>query len=165
MTIGANSYGAVADVEALTRIYTNSGVFDTSTIPTKTQVESMIDQVSALVNVSLSAQGFRIPITQSDAKRAIDSLVNQLVSDLAHAANSAGRFFTERALTGGLSIWAQVRKDIDDWVGTSATGLASLGAARATESRLTIGFRDGDEDGNALDPLFDRNQYGSDYGK
>jgi hypothetical protein len=122
----------------------------------------MIDQVSSLVNISLAAQGFSVPVSQADAKRGIDSLVNQLVSDLCHAANSAGRFFTERSLTGGLSIWAQVRKDIDDWVILSATGMAGLGAARATESQMTIGYRDSDASGDALAPIVDRNQYGSD---
>lgn len=162
MAIAANSYGSILDVEALTRVYTDSGKFTVSTIPSKAQVESMIDQVSSLVNVSLSAQGFAVPVTQATAKRAIDSLVNQLVSDLAHAANTAGRFFSERSLAGGLSIWAQIRKDIDDWVSQSATGFAALGVARATESQLTIGYRDGDDDGNAIPPLFDRNQYGTD---
>lgn len=162
MGISANSYGTVTDVEGLVRIYTNLGHFDSTTIPTRMQVESMIDQVSALCNVSLAAQGFTVPVTQADAKRAIDSLVNQLVSDLAHAANSAGRFFTERALTGGLSIWAQVRKEIDEWVSQSASGFSALGVARSTESRLTVGFRDGDDNGDPVNPLFDRDQYGSD---
>ena len=157
MAIGVNSYGALLDVEALCRVYTDDGRFTLSTIPTRTQTESMIDQVSALVNISLSAQGFTVPVSQADAKRGIDSIVNQLVSDLAHAANSSGRFFTERALTGGLSIWAQVRKEIDEWVGMSATGLAALGADRATESQMTVSFRD-----EGATNLFVRDQYGSD---
>jgi hypothetical protein len=162
MTTSQNAYGAVSDVEALTRVYTNAGRFDGTTIPTRPQVESMIDQVSSLVNISLAAQGFAVPVTQADAKRGIDSIVNQLVSDLPHAANTSGRFFSERALNGGLSVWAQIRKDIDDWVSMSATGLAALGAERVTESQMTVGFRNGNDDGEMVSPLFTRDQYGRD---
>lgn len=162
MSIGTRSYGTVSDVEALCRAYTDYGRFTGSTIPTRAQVESMIDQVSSLCNVSLAAQGFTVPVSQADSKRSIDSLVNQLVSDLTHAANTSGRFFTERSLTGGLSIWSQIRKDIDDWVVMSATGLTTLGADRANSSQLTIGYRDGNDDGSQVNPLFTRDQYGSD---
>lgn len=162
MAISANSYGSVSSVAGFCTVYTISGSFTTATIPTLANVESMIDQTSALLNLSLSAQGFAIPVTQATAKLACDSVVNQLVSDLAHAANSAGRFFSERSLTGGLSVWAQVRKEIDDWVAQSSTGLAALGAARVSESQMTIGFRDGDDNGNAVEPLFTRDQYGTD---
>jgi hypothetical protein len=162
MTIGSASYGSLTDIEALTRVYTNDGKFDASSNPARTQVESFVDQVSALVNVSLAAQGFAVPVTNATAKRAIDSIVNQLVSDLAHAANSSGRFFTERSLTGGLSIWAQIRRDIEDWVVQSAGGFSALGVSRQTESQLTVGFRDGDDNGDPVSPLFGRDQYGSD---
>jgi hypothetical protein len=162
MAIGANSYGTVAGVAAFCRIYTNAGSFDGTTIPTLTQVEGFIDQTSALLNSSLAGQGFAIPIVQADAKLACDGIVNQLVSDLSHAANTAGRFFSERSLAGGLSVWAQVRKEIDEWVSDSATGLSALGASRRVESALTIGFRDGDDNGDAVEPIFARDQYGSD---
>ena len=162
MAIGANSYGSVSGVAAFCTVYTASGSFTTATIPTLANVESMIDQTSALLNTSLAAQGFSVPIAQADAKLACDSIVNQLVSDLAHAANSAGRFFSERSLTGGLSIWAQVRKEIDEWVSMSTTGLSALGASRRVSSALSVGYRATDDNGNTVSPLFDRDQYGSD---
>ena len=157
MPIGANSYGSVTDVAALCRVYTNAGAFDTTTVPTLANVESFIDQISAIVNTALAAQGFTTPITQADAKRACDSTVNQIASDLAHAANSAGRFFSERALTGGLSVMATIRKDIADWVADSATGFTELGVARRVDSQNTIAVNDSD-----YGFLFTRNQYGND---
>ena len=48
MAIGANSYGSVAEVQALTGKYLNAGVFTASTRPTLTQVEKFIDNASAV---------------------------------------------------------------------------------------------------------------------
>lgn len=157
MTIGANSYGTAAGVAALCRIYTNSGAFDPTTTPTLANIEGFIDQISAIVNTALAGQGFKIPVVQADAKLAIDSIVNQLCSDLAHAANSAGRFFTDRALSAGTSPMATIRKDIYAWVDQNAAGLTNLGVERKTESQSTVIYSD-EEYSN----LFTRDQFGSD---
>jgi hypothetical protein len=154
MAIAANSYGSAAEVAALCRVYTNAGAFDTTTVPTLANVEGFIDQISAIANTALAAQGFKIPVSQPDAKRAIDSIVNQLSSDMTHAANSAGRFFSERALTGGLSVMASVRKDIYDWVSDNATGLTALGAERSFESQNTVVYSEAN-----YASIFDREQY------
>ena len=157
MPVGANSYGTAADVAALCRVYTNNGAFDTTTVPTLANVEGFIDQTSALVNTALAAQGFTVPIVQADAVLACKSMVVQICSDLAHASNSAGRFFSERALTGGLSIMATIRKDIADWVADNASGFTELGAARRVDSQNTIAVNDSD-----YPFLFTRDQFGSD---
>ena len=60
MGIGANSYGTVANVAALTRRYTTAGSYGATTNPTETTVEGWIDQVSATLNVVLAAAGFSI---------------------------------------------------------------------------------------------------------
>jgi len=157
MAVGANSYGRASDVAALCRVYTNNGTFDATTVPTIENVESFIDQISALVNTALAAQGFTVPVTQADAEQACKSLVVQIVSDLAHASNSAGRFFSERALQGGLSIMATIRKDIADWVADNATGFTELGATRRVDSQNTIAVNDSE-----YAYLFTRDQFGSD---
>jgi len=157
MPVGANSYGTAADVAALCRVYTNAGAFDTTTVPTLANVEGFIDQISALVNTALAAQGFAVPVTQPDAAIACKSMVIQIASDLAHAANSAGRFFSERALSGGLSIMATIRKDIADWVADNASGYTELGAARRVDSQNTIAVNDSE-----YAYLFTRDQFGSD---
>jgi len=157
MAVGANSYGSAADVAALCRVYTISGSFTTATNPTLVSVESFIDQISAIANTSLAAQGFNVPITQTDGKLAVSSMVVQIVSDMAHAANSAGRFFSERALEGGWSIMATIRKDINAWVAENAAGLDALGCSRKNDSQMTVGYRD-----DGYEPLFTRDQYGSD---
>ena len=138
MTIGANSYGSTSDVAARSPgPYTDASthLFTASTNPTLTTVETYIDEISAITNVTLAEMGFTVPVSQTDAKKAIASMVNDLASDMTSASNSAGRFFSERALNGGLSIMAQVRKDIKEWVQTSTNGLEALGATRSTSGK------------------------------
>jgi hypothetical protein len=137
MAIGANSYGTVADVAALSRIWTDptTKTYTTGTNPTLTSVESFIDQVSAIMNVTLADMGFTIPVTQADAKLSIASVINQIAADLCHAANSSGRFFSQRSLESSMSVIYQVRKEIRDWARESADGLQALGAARSVDGQ------------------------------
>jgi hypothetical protein len=132
MAPGANSYSTAASVAALSRRYTNAGTYDGTTNPTLTVVEGWIDSVSATLNAALAGAGFTIPVTQADAVLALAAVVAEAVSDLTHAANSAGRFFTERALERGVSPMRVVRQEMKDWVDENAAGLTALGAARTS---------------------------------
>lgn len=133
MSISPRSYGSVADVAGRTPgPYLNtSKTFDTTTNPTLTTVETYIDEISASMNVALADARFTIPVTQADAKKAIGSVVNDLAADLTNASNSAGRFFSEKALYAGVSVMAQIRKEIREWVESNAPGLEALGAERS----------------------------------
>lgn len=165
MTVGARSYGTAADVAALTHAYINvSGAYDATTIPTLAQVEGWIDQVSGVMNTALAGQGFAVPVTQADAVLAIKSFVVEAVTDLAHAANSAGRYFTDAALQRGVSPMASIRKEILSWVESFAEGLESLGAARTGETGGgEVLFRANDEGGNEITPIFQRKGFGNSF--
>ena len=118
MSVGANSYGAASDVAALTWSWVaeSSGSYNLSTIPTLAQVEGWIDQISGIANTSLRKWGYTIPMTDATDVLAIKSVVVGAVADMANYANSSGRFFTERALASGVSPFAQIRQEIEDWV-------------------------------------------------
>lgn len=162
MTVGANSYATASDVSALTDLYCISGAYTTATIPTLAQVEAWIDQVSAILNTALAAQGFVIPVSQADAVLMLKSYVIQATADLSHAANSAGRYFTDAALKAGVSPMTSIRKDVLEWVELFADGLEALGAARSGDTGTgEIGFRDGDENGDAVPAIFQRNAFGN----
>jgi hypothetical protein len=167
MAPGANSYGTAAMVAGLSKRYTASGTYTAQTNPTSTQVEAWIDQVSGTVNVLLAEQGFGVPVTQADAKLAIEAIVVEAVTDLAHAANSAGRFFTDRALASGKAPMAVIRMEMAEWIQAHAQGFEAIGAGRNTGNAGGIGYRDGDDNGNEVDPLFGRNAFGADprYGR
>lgn len=163
MAVSARSYGTAAGVASYVGVYTSSGSFSTSTLPTLANVESWIDQVSALLNTALAARGFTVPLTQADAVLAAKSLVEQLVSDLAHAANSSGRFFSERFLERGVSHWAVIRTDISNWVQEYASGLEELGEDRGAPASTDIGFRSSDQGGDATSPIFQRKGFGNSF--
>ena len=161
MTIGGNSYGSVAEVQALTARYLSSGAFTTATRPTLAQVETWIDNASATLNVMLAKAGFSIPIADTDAKAACGQIVVEVVVDMCHAANSTGRFFTERALEKGLSPMKVLRQDMADWVEAMAAGLELLGATRTYSALSGIAYRDTDNSGDATFPIFQRESFGN----
>jgi len=163
MAVSARSYGSASGVAGYVGVYTVSGAFSTATVPTLANVEAWIDQVSALLNTALAQRGFTVPLTQADAVLAAKSLVEQLVSDLAQAANSSGRFFSEGFLAKGVSNWAVIRSDISNWVETYASGFEELGVARGAPSATDIGFRDTDNSGAPTNPIFQRKAHGNEF--
>lgn len=163
MAPGANSYGTAQEVAALTPRYTSAGYFTTLTYPTLAQVEHWIDACSATLNVMLAKAGFQVPITQSDAKAACAQIVVECVSDLVHAANSAGRFFTERAIERGTPPMKVLRQDMAAWVEDQAAGLAALGAAMISPSASQVAYRETDESGNDVSPMFQREGFGNSF--
>lgn len=163
MAVSARSYGTAAGVAAYVGVYTSAGAFTTTTLPTLANVEGWIDQISALLNTALAKRGFNVPLTQADAVLAAKSLVEQLVSDLVQAANSSGRFFSEKFLERGVSNWAVIRNDISNWVEEYAAGLEELGETRGAPGATDIGFRDSDETGTATNPIFQRKGFGNSF--
>lgn len=147
----------------MTPRYTTAGAFGEGTRPTLAQVEHWIDACSATLNVMLAKAGFQIPITQSDAQAACAQIVVECVSDLVHAANSAGRFYTERALERGLAPMKVLRQDMASWVEEQAAGLAALGAAMTSPSASQVAYRETDESGDDVSPMFQREGFGNSF--
>lgn len=162
MTIRANSYGTTGEVAALAKKHASTGDFLTTTTPTLAQVVKFIDRVSAVLNGYLAGAGFTVPIIQADAKLVCDEIVVELVVDLVLAANSAGRFFTNRQLRAESPLRI-VRKELADWVEDNAAGLQKLGAARATTFGAGILARTTDESGDDVSPFFQREDFGEAY--
>ena len=140
------AYGSPEGVAAYARAWTDGGVFTDpdvygdGTNPTLIQVNTWLDAISVMVDLALGSEGFTIPVTQEDAVRAIDEIVNTLVADLVHAANSSGRFFTERLLETGKSQMAIIRSDINAWVVANTDGLVALGIPHSINEGDQGGF-------------------------
>jgi hypothetical protein len=161
MTVGTNSYGNAAQVAILTKRFTVNGSFTTTSTPTLTEVEGFLDTVSAWLNTALAKNGFVVPVTQADVKTVLAGMAVEAAGDLVCAANSSGRFFTEKALERGLDPLRVLRRELSDAIEEQASGFEALGASR-TESKLgTIGFKDGDESGDEVSPLFERKAFGN----
>ncbi len=159
MAVGAKSYSAAADVAALTGKFTASGAFTASTNPTLTTVEKWIDRVSGILNVLLAEQGFVIPVTQADVKLVLEQYVVTQVADLVNYANSAGRFFQDKNLKTGP--WQAIQKEAAEFIAEHAEGLQKLGASRTTGGLDGLDFRESDDAGDPIEPMFSRKQFGT----
>ena len=154
------SYGSVEGVAALTYRYTSGGAFDVTTNPTSATVTGWLAQISSMLNVTLATAGFSVPVTDPDATPALDGFVNALAADLTHAANATGRFYSERMIENGVSPIRVISNDIQAWVQANAAGLVAMGANRVTSKAGQIAYRSGDEAGNVVEPLFQRDTFG-----
>lgn len=160
-------YGNLDDVAALVpRIATSGGLFSATTRPTDAQVSVWLDQVSAQVDVVLANEGFVAPVTQTTVVSAISGFVDQEVAAMCEGVNGSGRFGpTAKAPhnKGRLSLWALVVEDIEAFIGSNANGFEALGATRTGERFSGIYSRSYDDDGLAVEPLFQRQMFGEMY--
>ena len=68
MSLSASSYSSVAEVVALTRhLLDGQPSYNLLTRPTLVEVEKIIDQTSAELNMALAGQGFTVPLTNATA--------------------------------------------------------------------------------------------------
>lgn len=132
------NYGTEAGVAALAKRYTNSGAFDVTTSPTLSTVTSWLAQLTSMMNVALATGGFVTPVTDAAITPALDGFINAMAADLVHAANSTGRFFSERALENGVSPIRAVNADIRAWVEQNSDGLTALGLAVDTDADISV---------------------------
>lgn len=130
------AYGTPAGVAAYARQWTRGGTFYNAQVspavaptkPTLTQVTNWIDQISSMFNVSLSNEGFAVPVSASDSLKSLTLKVETLVADLCAFANGTGRLYTDRVLERGSMLLVQ--KEIGEWVKSNATGLENDGVPR-----------------------------------
>jgi len=143
------AYGTSTGVAAFAQMWTVSGVWVdpaagppvvTGTNPTLTQVTSWLAEISAMMDLALSNAGFVVPVTVSAAVAAITPYIQALVADLCHAANSSGRFFTERIIERGMSPMIIVQQNINGWVADNMQGLMNLGVPYVGTDRPITAF-------------------------
>jgi len=160
MAIGANSYGTVIGVAAFVPNYSAGGNFNAATRPTLTQVESWIDSVSGILNSILAEAGFTIPVTDDDVKDALDFFINQEVASVCEGVNGSGRFGPTSKQVGKQGRFALMLEDVKAFVEGNQAGFERLGAERSYDATSSIAFRDSDESGEAVVPLFERKAFG-----
>lgn len=152
-------YCTVEDVASLTKTWTIDGLYNENTNPRRSEIEAWIKQCSSLVDVALAQEGFTVPIIQPTAIEAIRAMVSAIVADLCNSANGHGRLSSSN-IEGGVSPMFIVRKELNDWAVTFASGLEQIGASRGASKQDTIGFSTEDFNGNAVTPIFRRDSFG-----
>lgn len=163
MAIGDNSYGTVAEVGVLTPLYaTATGTtYDATTRPTITQVEAFIDRVSAIVNVLLAEAGFDVPVTQADAKLALDEFVVMQAAHLAEFANGAGPFVAGGDQMRYSTPTRVIMRDAELFISKHAAGFEKLGATRTYSMADGLECRRVDDAGDDIEPVFQRKMMGN----
>lgn len=162
-TITTGSYGAVAQVAALVPKHANrAGTFDDTTRPSGTYLATLIDQVSALLNSILAENGFSIPVTDTSVKPMLDLFVNQEVAAIVEGINGSGRYgATTGERKGGTKGRFEIMLDsVKAFVAGNKIGMERLGADRSYSTASSIIFRSSDEQGDDVDPLFQRKMFG-----
>ena len=161
MTVSARSYGTANGVAVRCGQYVDdtTGLFTTSTHPTLAQVETFINQISGLMNAALAAAGFTVPIAAAyaDAVQAITGIVEEYSADLVLATGMQGRFYSESFQRSGMNRMAFIAKELTEWVLAYAPG---LGAPQGSSTLYEFGYRDADDAGDAVVPLFQRKAFG-----
>ncbi len=140
MAIGANSYGSVAGVEALSWRFTNAGSFDGTTKPTLVQVESWIDQVSGVINLTLAGCRYTtLPITIDTIIDTFDLYVNQITADIVEGSHDIGRLgptALTNARTGSIkAMWGMVAGEVATFIRDQCDAFEYLGLDREAESQ------------------------------
>lgn len=153
-------YSTVEEVESLTKRYTSSGSFGDSTNPTATEVEVFLTWLSAAINILLASKGFAVPVTSTIVKPLLDGIVTGYAKDLVEAANSAGRFYTDKNLRGG-NPFTVINLELAKWVDLNAKGIDESGADRTMTLIGGILYKGENDDGIEIEPLFQRDHFGN----
>jgi hypothetical protein len=93
-------------------------------------------------------------------KTALDHFVNEEVASLAEGVNGSGRFGPTSKSVGRQGRFALMLEDVKNFVEANKAGFERLGAVRIYDATSSIAYRDTDESGEAVAPLFERRAFG-----
>lgn len=141
--LASNSYGSLQEVAAQTRhLLDGEEGFSEATTPTDSDVASIMDRVSGVLNMALSAEGFSIPISDTDGVLACNQfVVDRTVRELRFAYPHLGIGAEERASLPDLykaarefaSMYADAFKNIGETVSAATSeGLDFTGLVTRT---------------------------------
>lgn len=158
-----SDYGSLEGVAALVRRYvTTTGVFDNTTNPKLNAVNRWLDQASSALNICLRSSGFATPVTLPEAKDALDGFVESMVAAACEGVNGSGRFGPTAKSPGGMGRFHNtLSKEACEFVTDMATGLELMGVPRTNNFAEGIAYRDTDESGATVIPLFQRKGFGN----
>jgi hypothetical protein len=134
-------YGSAAAVATFAGAWTRGGewfdadeVYDVlGTIPTLTQVEEWLDEVSIMMDLALANEGFIVPVVQPEVIKALGAKVSAFVADLANLSHSNGRLFSDRIQESGVDPMSIIDRDVSAWVKRKVAGLEAMGVPRVIQ--------------------------------
>lgn len=155
------AYGSTRDVAALVPRFADRSTppmdFTGETNPVKYQVESWINEISALLNAYLAGSGFTVPLTTTQAKALCTNFVAQEVAAIVEGSRGSGRFGPGNK--NKASRYEIINGDLEGFLKAASAGLQAFGETRTSGGALGVGYHT-DTDGDVVNPIFDRGQFG-----
>ena len=134
------SYGSASGVAALAKTWTDNGAFidpdiygEGGTPTTLAEVSSWLEQVSVFMDIALANQGFAVPVSHVDVKKALDLKVSSIVADLVHLSHGKGRLLSERIQTSGEDALTIVEREILSWIKGRVSAFEAYGIPRVID--------------------------------
>ncbi len=130
------TYGTAADVAGLAGTSTQAGefldpdIYVDGTSPTLTQVEEWLDQISVMMDLALSNEGFVVPVVQERVIKALALKVAAFTADLVLLSHNQGRLYSDRIRESGVDPMSVIDKDVTAWVKRKTAGLEAMGVPR-----------------------------------
>lgn len=160
MAIASYAYGSVEGVAVQARRFTNAAsTFDDSTYPTYEQIETWLNQVSAILNTVLNTHNITTPITDTELLEMMKLFVDSEVAAMVNGVNGAGRLGPTSNTVKDVGMHSAVQYDVQNFVSSNVLGFERMGATR-TSTTAEILSRQYDEDGNETFPIFSRDSLG-----
>ena len=156
------SYGDAGGIAALTPRFADvSGVFTTTTRPTLAHVDELIVQVSAVVDTILARHGFCIPVDNVTMLSSLEFFVNEQVASIVEGINGSGRFGPTAKQPHRKGRHALIMEDVSSYIEMNEIGFERMGACRNETNIEGIGYRQLDNSGDLVTPLFQRKGHGN----
>ena len=160
MALASYAYGSVVGVATQARRFTNAALtFDDNTFPTYEQVETWINEVSALVNTMLNTHNITTPITDAELVVMLGSFINSEVAAMVNGVNGAGRLGPSSKTVQQVGMYGAIQYDVQTFIDKNVIGIQNMGATRTSPvSRILT--REFDENGNETFPMISRDSFG-----
>ena len=167
MTIRADSYGSTGEVVAITRhLLRGQTTYNTTTVPSATEVEKFIDRASGALNVAIRVRGLTTPITNTTSKLDCDNWVTGKAAEFVELV-LRGAGSREQTGTSRFQFMSGLSKDANEFVSLNSLGWIRLGVTEA--ARMSDGLKftaetiqkdRGDPDDTTLEqPVFKRDLF------
>lgn len=154
MALNPDSYGTVAGVAAYVRRLTTGGAFTDATRPSFAEIESFLDQRSAILNSWIAEAGYSVPVTNATAVLVLSNYANLGAAGLAELTQAAAGYGQEGEDTRENRFLAEFAK-AEAWIKGGA--LAALGVGQVTLGSGLAGLSVGGKR-----PIFRRSMFGND---
>lgn len=166
MALRGDSYGTVVEITAFTRhLLGGQGAFNSTTLPTVTEIEKFVDRASGVLNSALSRHGLTTPISNSTAKLACDEWVVARATEYVEL-TQRGIGFTDSEGNRHVS-FKNLQGPADKFVTEMSLGFKRLGVGVAHALSEGLKFtgeglqadREDQEDTTLEQPKFKRSQF------